>query len=137
LKDHQLANGNGQSFMSETDPTSAAQPAATGHCERRAYVRVASDLAATCNAAGGAREVGWPARVRDISAGGVGLLLQHCFRTGTTLMVELRDSTGKLLRTVVVRVVHTTAVLVDGSPCWLVGCCFDGRLSEEEFAALQ
>jgi hypothetical protein len=122
--------------MSEPDPNSA-QPSASLANERRTYVRLASDLAATCSAAGPLREVGWPARVQDISPAGVGLLLQHCFRPGTALTVELRDSTGMLLRTVIARVVHATAVLVDGNPCWLVGCCFDCRLSEEEFAALR
>src|ERR1700687_4210147 len=102
--------------MSEPDPTSAIQPSASLASERRSYVRLAGDLAATCSAAGGLREVGWPARVQDISQGGVGLLLQHCFRPGTALTVELRESTSKLLRTVIARVVHATAVLVDGNP---------------------
>ena len=122
--------------MSEPDTISANKPSTSLASERRSYVRLASDLAATC-AVGRLRDVGWPARVQDISQGGVGLLLQHRFRPGTALLVELRESTGKLLRTVAARVVHATAVLVDGNPCWLVGCCFDCRLSEEEFSALR
>ena len=123
--------------MSEPDPMSALSPSASLSIERRMYVRLASDRAVTCSAAGRLREVGWPARVQDISPGGIGLLLQHCFRPGTTLNVELRENTSKAQRTVLARVVHATAVLVDGSPCWLVGCCFDCPLSEEEFAALR
>jgi hypothetical protein len=126
-----------EAFMSEPDPISALPPSASLSIERRTYVRLASDRAATCSAAGRLREVGWPARVKDISRAGIGLLLQHCFRPGTTLNVELRESTSQAQRTVVVRVVHATAVLVDGSPCWLVGCCFDCPLREEEFAALR
>ncbi|HYT93822.1 MAG TPA: PilZ domain-containing protein, partial [Gemmataceae bacterium] len=80
--------------------------------------------------------VGWPGRVRDISLGGVGLLLRHRFRPGTILEVELRSNTGALLRAVSVRVVHATAVLMDGNPCWHLGCAFPQPLSDEEFREL-
>jgi hypothetical protein len=123
--------------MPKTDPITSAQPSSALHTERRAYVRLASDLAATCSPAGRLREPGWPARVRDIAAGGVGLFLQHRFRPGTALTIELRASTGKLLCTVTARVAHATAVLVDGHHGWLLGCAFDCPLAGEEFAALQ
>ncbi len=105
--------------------------------ERRAYVRLPSELAATCSPAGTAREPAWPGRVRDLSPGGIGLLLQHRFRPGTTLVIDLREGTGARRQTVRARVVHATAVLDDGNPCWLLGCAFDEPLSEEEFAALR
>jgi hypothetical protein len=123
--------------MSATDPVPSPQPTTSSLTERRAYVRLTSTLEALCNSTGRSREVGWPARVHDISLGGIGLLAQHRFRPGTALTVELRESTGKPLRTVTVHVVHATAVIVDGSPCWLTGCCFDCPLTEEEFATLR
>src|SRR5437868_3641479 len=123
--------------MSDQDRAAASEPAAALHVERRTYLRLASDLAATCSARAHAHEAGWPGRVQDISQGGVGLIVEHRFRPGTSLAVELRDRTGRLLRTVEARVAHATAVLVDGNPCWLLGCAFDRDLSEEEFAALQ
>ncbi len=116
------------------EPTPAAADAAVT-TERRAYVRIACDLAATC-AAAGQRAPGWPARVRDISAGGVGLLLQHRFRPGTFLTVELRDGSGRVLRTARVRVAHATAVRDEAGQRWLLGCAFDHPLTEAEFAAL-
>ena len=56
---------------------------------------------------------------------------------GTTLTVELRESTGKVLRTVQARVIHTTALRVDGGYCWLLGCSFKQPLTDQEFDALQ
>jgi hypothetical protein len=74
--------------------------------------------------------------VRDISCGGVGLILRHRFRPGTFLAVELRTANGKLLRSLLARVVHVTPVLVEGNPSWLLGCAFDQPLSDDEFQTL-
>ena len=122
--------------MPEHALTPEPQSTASTQADRRAYVRVASDLAATCNPPG-RRLTGWPGRVKDISVGGIGLLLQHRFRPGTTLTVELRESSGHVLRTVQARVIHTTALRVDGGYCWLLGCSFKHPLTEEELEALQ
>ena len=122
--------------MAAPEPTPVEQPSASVQPERRAFVRLASDLAVTCRPSVRDREVSWPGRVRDISRGGVGLLLQHRFRPGTRLVVELRESTGAFLRTVAAAVVHAHAVLVDGNHCWLLGCAFDQPLGDEELEAL-
>jgi hypothetical protein len=104
--------------------------------ERRTFVRLASNLAVSCRPAGRCLEPGWLGTVRDISPGGVGLLLKHRFQPGTYLAVELRNGTGELLRTVRVRVVHAIAVLADGIDCWLLGCAFDQSLNDEDFRGL-
>ena len=52
-------------------------------------------------------------------------------------MVELRECTGQVLRTVQARVIHTTALRVDGGYCWLLGCTFRHPLTEQELEALQ
>jgi hypothetical protein len=103
--------------------------------ERRTFVRLACDLQATCRSAS-LREVGWPGVVRDISRGGIGLLLTHRFQPGTELAVELRDEKGELRRVLRARVVHATATSSGGNPAWLLGCAFDAPLSEEEFKGL-
>jgi PilZ domain len=99
-------------------------------------VRLACDLDATCRLADGFREVGWHGRVRDISRGGIGLLTSHRFRPGTELAIDLRDRADAVVRTVRVRVVHSTATYADGNACWMQGCEFDAPLSEEELQAL-
>src|SRR5947209_7522177 len=117
--------------MSTQDPAPGQEPAPalSLSAERRAYVRLSSDLEASCQPPGRVLEAGWLGKVHDISLGGIGLLLRHCFRPGTALAVELRDDTGKLLRTVRLHVVHATAVLADGHQCWLIGCTFGEPLS--------
>lgn len=122
--------------MTDHEPSPGREPATSLQVERRAYVRLSSDLAATCHPTDRAREVGWPGKVRDISRGGVGLLLRHRFRPGSVLAVELRDNIGKLLRTVKVRVIHATAVMEENNHCWLLGCAFDQPLHDEELHAL-
>ena len=119
--------------MSEREITPGPEASASRRPDRRAFVRISSEMAVTCRPAGRFRDAGWSGTVRDISMGGVGLLLRHCFLPGTTLTVELWDSAGELRRTAHVRVVHATAVLVDGLDCWFLGCSFDQPLSEEEF----
>jgi hypothetical protein len=123
--------------MADHKPISSKQPSVSLDRDRRAGVRLPSALAATCGLAGRTREPVWPGMVRDISQGGIGLILQHRFRPGTTLLVELRQSAGAVLRTIRVRVVHATAVLDDGNPCWLLGCAFDHPLDEAELSSLR
>jgi hypothetical protein len=122
--------------MSEHETSLRHEPATSTEIDRRAYVRLASDLAATCRPTDRTRDVGWPGKVRDVSCGGIGLLLRHRFRPGTILNVELRDNIGKVLRAVSVRVVHATALLEAGNHCWLLGCAFDHPITDEELQSL-
>jgi hypothetical protein len=116
--------------------TAAESPTIT-QLERRTFVRLASDLQATCRAAGALRDAGWPGTVCDISRGGIGLALTHRFQPGTELAIELRDEKGDLRRILCARVVHTAAAFVGGHSCWRLGCEFDSPLSEEEFEAMR
>jgi PilZ domain len=119
------------------DDEASEQPSISVDRDRRAYLRIPSDLAATCHIAPRALEPAWAGRVHDISQGGIGLVLQHRFAPGTDLLVDLRESAGAVLRTVRARVVHATAMLDDGNPRWLIGCVFDKPLDEAEFLALR
>src|ERR1700722_7594655 len=123
--------------MSEPDLLITQQAAGSVEPERRAFVRLASHRAVTCSPAASSREPGWPGRLHNISQTGFGMLLEHRFRPGTAVAVDMRESDGTSLRTFRARVVHASAVLVDGCPCWLLGCAFDSPLSEADFASLQ
>jgi hypothetical protein len=104
--------------------------------ERRAWVRYDSSLSASCQPTGTLKDAGWAAQVRDISLGGLGLLLQHRFRPGTPLLVELKNAAGEVLRTVPVRVAHATPFLRGNNPCWLLGCQFVHPLTDAELKSL-
>jgi len=122
--------------MADDESNLSEQSSVSLDRDRRAYLRIPSDLAATCHGPR-ALEPAWPARVHDISQGGVGLILQHRFNPGMTLLLDLRERAGAVLRTVRAQVVHATAILDDGNPCWLLGCSFDRPLTEAEFSALR
>lgn len=73
------------------------------------------------------------ARLRDLSAGGVGLLLPRHVVPGGLLTVELRDRTHNSWRLKLLRVVHAAP---QGPGCWKVGSAFTRRLTDAELAAL-
>src|SRR5262245_55406065 len=123
--------------MTEPDSAPTDETVSSPCIERRAFVRLASELVTSCRPSDSAREVSWPGKVRDMSLGGIGLVLQHRFRPGTTLDVELRDAAGKPIGVVQARVVHATAIREEERSCWLLGCSFHGPLTEEEFESLR
>ena len=104
--------------------------------ERRAWIRVAANLDVSCQQPGWPREAGWPGNVADISAGGVGLLLQHHFERGTELILEIASRAGAFRRTLRARVVHAKMVIAAGDPRWIMGCAFAEPLTQDELAKL-
>ena len=78
------------------------------------WVRFPSGLETTLQPANGPDGPRLGARVRDVSRGGIGLLLQHRFRPGTRLTVDVRDRISAARPTLAVRVIHATAVLEGG-----------------------
>lgn len=104
--------------------------------ERRAWVRYPSTLTAPYRRCGSTEDFGRAGKVLNISVGGIGLVLRCRYRPGTILMVDLKDRTGTVLRTVEVRVIHATAVRDDAAACWLLGCAFTQPLTEAELQVL-
>jgi PilZ domain len=102
--------------------------------ERRASVRFPCDLETSCQPIAERTGDAWPARVLDLSAGGVALELSRRFERGAMLSVRLESPDGETSRTLFVRVVHATAQL-DGS--WRLGCALAGELGQEELQAFQ
>jgi hypothetical protein len=73
------------------------------------------------------------ARVQNIAAGGVGLIVpRHC-QPGMSLRLELIDPSGRTSRPIQARVIHSSQ---QGPDEWIVGCAFSNPLSEEDVAAL-
>jgi len=122
--------------MPERKGKRSQEAAGAVQIERRAWVRYDSSLRASCKPRGTLKDAGWAAQVRNISLGGLGLLLQHRFRPGTPLLVELKNAAGEVLRMVPVRVVHATPFLRGNNPCWLLGCQFVHQLTDAELESL-
>jgi serine/threonine protein kinase len=102
--------------------------------ERRATVRYALEEDGSCRCVGGERRYRWRARLQDISAGGMGLVVPRRFEPGTTLTVEVPGVQEKALRPFfVVRVVRAQRL---ERRRWLLGCQFLRLLSQTEIANL-
>ena len=105
--------------------------------ERRAWIRYQSNLETVCEpiSALSAEEAasGWPAKVRDISAGGVGLSVGRRFEPGSVLLIELTSGEDETSYVAPVRVVHAT---LDGDGRWILGCAFTRRLDDEQMRSL-
>jgi serine/threonine protein kinase len=107
--------------------------------ERRAWVRHELDVGACgiidTNVFQGVRdsEEFWPLVVRDLSAGGVGVLLARRFELGTELSIEFSTGPDSAPRRLTARVVR---VVPEKNGHWVHGCAFAKRLGEEELATL-
>jgi hypothetical protein len=107
--------------------TQAASPGSAE--ERRAFRRYTADLEVSCRTLGAGRADSWPARLRDISAGGVGLVLGRRFEAGTLLAVDLANTASGSPRTLLSRVMHVTAQ-PEGE--WLLGLALLREMGEDE-----
>jgi len=96
--------------------------------DRRVYPRYPSSLETSCQPIGSG--TCWKAQVRDVSLGGIGLVLSRHFKPGTLLQMVLESDDQS--RSVLARVVHARQQ-EDGS--WLIGCSFSSELDNEDLQA--
>jgi hypothetical protein len=116
-----------QTAVAETRGT-AGPPAE----ERRASARYAADLDAACRAVAAARPDAWRARVFNISAAGVGLVLGRRVEPGTLLALDLPNPASGCARTLMARIIHATP---GPGGTWLVGGSFLRRLDADVLRA--
>jgi hypothetical protein len=90
-------------------------------------------IEAFCRSVAAVKDDPWPARVRDLSAGSIGLHLTRRFEPGTLLVIELEKKEQSLSHTLVGRVVHATQSNVGG---WMVGCTLANKIAEDDLQAL-
>ena len=91
-------------------------------------------LEAFCRSVAAVKDDPWPARVRDLSAGSIGLHLTRRFEPGTLLVIELEKKEQSLSHTLVARVVHASPSQ-NGSG-WMVGCTLANKIAEDDLQAL-
>jgi hypothetical protein len=111
-------------------------PSATpGEAECRVWQRHSCELPGACQplAERTAKEVSWQGQVRNISRGGVGLILKRRFEPGTALTLELRFAGAQEPQTLLIKVVNVKKL--PGNE-WALGCSFLSRLSEERLQKL-
>jgi hypothetical protein len=114
-------------------PWGEARAGAAPEEDRRAWVRYQADAETVCQPySAGEDDLWWQARVRDVSAGGVGLLLSRRFEPGAILTIDLWAGAGDGSRSLLGRVRHATRHGTE----WLVGCEFLWTLGDDELHAL-
>ena len=101
--------------------------------DRRVRVRYYHDLKTFCQRGPGELDqVWWMGTVKDISAQGIALLLQHRFEPGTLLTLEVENPDHTFSQTCQVKVIR-----ISPQPaCWLLGCVFTEELTEVQIQAL-
>lgn len=92
-------------------------------------------LEAYCRSVASVKDDPWPARVRDLSSGSIGLLLTRRFEPGTLLVIELekKKQDQSLSHTLVGRVVHATQNTNGG---WMLGCTLANKIAEDDLQEL-
>jgi hypothetical protein len=101
--------------------------------DKRSWRRFKANLTATVQLTNSADPTRWPAKVLDLSLGGVALRVTHDIRNGTLLNVDLCGAGGHSVSTMLACVVHMT-LHDDGTR--RLGCNFIRELSEEDLKAL-
>jgi serine/threonine protein kinase len=112
--------------------------------DRRAYVRYAVGVGSSCTINSSLFDVPvpgdqpeppavWPLVVRDLSAGGVGILLARRCEPGTELLIELVSGPNRVTQSLPVRVVR---VRKDTHGHWVHGCQFLTPLDEDGLATV-
>jgi PilZ domain len=112
----------------------AGQDCAPALKECRVFERFPSEAPVLCQPPScRGRDLQWAAHIRNISAGGLCLVLRRWFKPGAALAVELPPTADGAGPTVYVQVVHVQA---EPGDCWSLGCKFVSGLSECELVAL-
>jgi hypothetical protein len=118
----------------EVDFLRTRSPSIIPRSERRTLVRHTTRLKAPCPVIRAAEIGPWPATIRNVSDGGVGLIASRPFRPGTLLTVELPTRSGRVAKARLLRVRHARPQ--GSSPWWLLGGAFMRKLTVEEMEEL-
>jgi hypothetical protein len=117
----------------EAAPDGGAEDESAAGAERRAAARIGCRLEGLCRPLQGREGDEWQARVRNLSAGGICLLLSRRFEPGALLLVELPAGGAGATRTLVARVIYVVPHVRAG---WSIGCRLAQGLNPEELREL-
>jgi hypothetical protein len=114
--------------MSEPSPGFVSAPIDSG-IDRRVWTRYSSNLATSCRIKAALANGSASARVRNISGGGISLVVSHPADTGAVVPLELKSTLRSFTRTLELRVLY--CVEHPGGD-WILGGEFVQPLDEEE-----
>ena len=120
---------------SRTRKTTCMLPRRPTTPDRRGSDRSSCWLTCSCNPISLEQNLPhWPGRIRDVSPGGVALVLARSFRPGTFITIHLHAPSRREFRPLRARVVHATIGKNDTH--WVVGCTLSRSLSQDEIDAV-
>jgi hypothetical protein len=106
---------------SQALPASEPTPPPPSVVERRAFVRHFCDIGALVDS--------WPARIENVSRGGLKVVIGRRFEMGTILKVEVATAGEESFSTLLARVVRAAPESIGN---WGLGCAFLQEISDEE-----
>jgi hypothetical protein len=116
---------NPDSDPGQADPDSDSTTPPPPALERRAFVRHFCDIGALVDS--------WPARIENLSQGGLKVVIARRFEVGSILKVEVPVGGEEAYSMLLARVVRAIPEPTGG---WGLGCAFLQAISEEELEAL-
>jgi hypothetical protein len=116
-----------------TPASVSGSPGQAPDSERRGAPRFDTTLETACQLPAAGRVEQWPARVDNLSATGIGLVLGRRFEPGTLLSFLLYNKTHECTHSFLARVVHATR---QEGKNWLLGCRLVGEIGDEDLRAL-
>jgi c-di-GMP-binding flagellar brake protein YcgR len=113
-------------------PESSSPLHLTGEEDRRMRARYPANVEVPCRPAGAAGAETLQARVRNISLGGINVIVNRHFKPGDLLSLELPAAEGQAPNEVLACVVHVTP---RSAGEWSLGCNFSRELTDEDLRA--
>lgn len=105
-----------------------------GQNDGRSWVRFPCSADTTVHTILAAEQTEWQAKIVNISAGGIGIVVPGAIEIGTLLSVDLRDPNNAApARTLMVRIVHCDPA---ENGAFRLGCTFVDELSDEDLRLL-
>ncbi len=102
----------------------------TQHAERRGWARHDCSLSASCRQLGDGTRLARPARLRNISLGGVCLQSSRQYEPAAFLAVEPGSNATVPWETRLVHVLHVRRLENNGD--WILGCAFVSQITNQQ-----
>lgn len=109
------------------------QPPQAAGAERRQSIRYGISLETSCRLLAMVKDDPIPVRVRNISRGGISLVVHKQVESGTLLEIELLNRPNMVLSKLQVKI---TYAVEHPSGDWILGGSFVEKLSDEDIKAL-
>lgn len=101
--------------------------------DNRSWKRFLCNIMTSCKSVEPAQLEPAAAKILNVSAAGLGLLVTRAFDQGTLVSVELPGSNGHIPTSILARVIHVKPQV---SGDWVLGCAFTRRFTEQELQML-